>query len=129
MRYVCCDPTNFFDPGGNGSSASISTLPTIRATTSRGRLLNSFNAELFQLILKEAIALQLRQDLFVRQRRLFAPLCDGGEVFDVLHQLVELLDGEEHTNLRAGGVRHVLNAKLFQSDHSTFSGNAQIASP
>jgi hypothetical protein len=49
--------------GWNGSTASSTTAATIRGTTCGGRLRKSFRVELRQSISKEAIALQLFDEL------------------------------------------------------------------
>jgi hypothetical protein len=103
-----------FEAAGKESRVNDATPSTTRATTLRGRLRSSRNADGFHLIVKETIALQLRQDLLVRHRWFFAPLGDSGEIFYVLHQLVELLHGQHDADLLAGVVGEILKSEAFQ---------------
>src|SRR5258707_1387634 len=65
---------SFSEPRGNGSSASFSTSATIRATASRGIRRRSLLVDFRHCRLKEAIALELGNELLVRNGRLFPTL-------------------------------------------------------
>ena len=73
----------FSEPCGNGSSASFCTSSTIRDTISRGILRRSFFVEVRHCRLKEAIALELGNELLVRNGRLLPALGYHGQIFQV----------------------------------------------
>ena len=79
---------SFSEPRGNGSSASFSTSATIRATASRGIRRRSLLVDFRHCKLKEAIALELGNELLVRDGGLATALGYDGQIFQIFEQFL-----------------------------------------
>jgi hypothetical protein len=108
-RYVRSEPVSFSEPCGNGSSASFATSATMRDTVSRGIRRRSFFVDARHRRLKEAIALELGNELLVRNGGLFSALCYDGQVFQVFQQFFVVGDWKNDGRAFAAIIRDVLN--------------------
>jgi hypothetical protein len=81
----------------------------MRDTASRGIRRRSFLVDFRQCRLKEAIALELGNELLVRNGGLLPALCYDGQIFEVFQQLFVLSDWNNDSRTFAAIVGNVLN--------------------
>src|SRR5207302_968479 len=117
--YKSSPPSNLSAFRGRGSLASSSICFITRMIVDLGSERRSFSTEGFGTTLNEAIFFQSPLQFLKTNRFLVAPLSDYGEIVQILHQPLILLEREEYCRPSTFCINYV----LFTSSHSITLSN------